>query len=130
MHNYPPLDDNVAAMSENDTPIVVSDEELLSQRIRPGKSSGPDNLPNWVLKTFADLLVAPVTVILNASFREEQLPAVWKLANVYVPSLKARLCWMLIIHRWTETVDERGGTVRALLRQRVKLHSILFYFIL
>ena len=52
MLNYPPLTDNVAVISENDTPIVVSVEEVLShlQRIGSGKSSGPDNLPNWVLK--------------------------------------------------------------------------------
>jgi hypothetical protein len=59
-------------------------EKVLShlQRIGSGKSSGPDNLPNWVLKSFADLHAEPVTVILNASFREERLPSVWKLANV------------------------------------------------
>jgi hypothetical protein len=64
-----------SVISENDTPIVVSVEEVLShlQRIGSGKSSGPDNLPNWVLKSFADLLAEPVTVILNASFREERL---------------------------------------------------------
>ncbi|CAB4020060.1 Hypothetical predicted protein, partial [Paramuricea clavata] len=50
-------------------------------RIGSGKSSGPDNLPNWMLKSFADLLAEPVTVILNASFREERLPPVWKLAK-------------------------------------------------
>ena len=58
MLNYPPLNDNVTVISENDTPITVSVEEVLShlQRIGSGKSSGPDNLPNWVLKSFADLL--------------------------------------------------------------------------
>jgi hypothetical protein len=30
MHNYPPVDDNMAAISENDIPIVVSVEEVLS----------------------------------------------------------------------------------------------------
>ena len=88
--NYPALKDNVAVMSENDIPIVVSVEEVLShlQRIGSGKSSGNRrndkdcNLPNGVLKSFTDLLAEPVTVILNASFREERLPAVWKLANV------------------------------------------------
>jgi hypothetical protein len=36
------------------------------QGIGSGKSSGPDNLPNWVLKSFADLLAEPVTVILES----------------------------------------------------------------
>ena len=62
MLNYPPLNDNVAVIFENDTPIVVSVQEVFShlQRIGSGKSSGPDNLPNWVLKSFE--LAEPVTV--------------------------------------------------------------------
>ena len=44
------------------------------------KASGPDGLPNWLLKEFAELLVDPVTDILNASFREQKLPNAWKLA--------------------------------------------------
>ena len=62
--------EQVLQLCGNDTPIVVSVEEVLShlQRIGSGKSSGLDNLPNWVLKSYADLLAEPVTVILNASF--------------------------------------------------------------
>lgn len=53
MVNYPPLNNNVAAISENDTPIVAPVEEVLFhlQRISSGKSSSPDNLPNCVLKS-------------------------------------------------------------------------------
>ena len=60
--------EQVLQLCENDTPIVVSVEEVLShlQRIGSGKSSGLDNLPNWVLKSYADLLAEPVTAILNA----------------------------------------------------------------
>ena len=56
MLNYPPLNDNVVVISENDTPIVASVEEVLShlQRIGSGKSSDPDNRPNWVLESFAE----------------------------------------------------------------------------
>ena len=46
------------------------------------KASGPDGLPNWLLKDFAELLVDPVTDILNASFREQKLPNAWKLADI------------------------------------------------
>ena len=41
----------------------------------------------------------------------------------FIPGSSTTLALISLIHRWTETVDERGGTVRALLRQRVKLHS-------
>ncbi|CAB4009023.1 Hypothetical predicted protein [Paramuricea clavata] len=50
----------------NETPIAK-----VEKRIGSGESNGPDNLPNWGLKSFADLHAEPVTVILNASFREE-----------------------------------------------------------
>ena len=39
-------------------------------------------MPNWVLEKFAVILVAPITTILNCSFREGRLPRVWKLANI------------------------------------------------
>jgi hypothetical protein len=42
----------------------------------------------WVLKEYAELLAAPVTEILNISFKECKLPNVWKLADVS-PLLKS-----------------------------------------
>jgi hypothetical protein len=166
----------MAVISENDTSIVVSVEKVLShlQRIGSGKSSGPDNLPN--------LLAEPVTVILNASFREERLPAVWKLANVcpipknkivldvnkdlrpisltsslckiaeeigisydlkssimscidpnqygFIPGSCTTLPLTALIHRWTETVHARGGTVRALLTDYRKAFDLIDHNIL
>ena len=53
------------------------------------KASGPDGLPNWLLKEFAELLVDPVTDILNASFREQKLPNAWNLADIF-PLLKVK----------------------------------------
>ena len=62
MQNDQPLDD---------APIVVSEEDVWTclHRIKPGKASGPDNLPNWILQKFAALLAAPIPVILNGSFK-------------------------------------------------------------
>ena len=84
IQNYSPLPDTVLSALENDTPIVLTEEEVLRylNHIKPSKSNGPDNIPNWILRRFADLLAAPVTAILNASFDECRVPSVWKLANV------------------------------------------------
>ena len=84
MQNYPPLDENISPMPENDAPIVVPEEDVWTclHRIKPGEASGPDNLSNWILQKFAALLAAPIAVILNGSFKECRLPLVWKLANV------------------------------------------------
>ena len=46
------------------------------------KAQGPDGIPNWILKDFAELLAYPVSAILNASFNEQRLPSTWKLADV------------------------------------------------
>ena len=60
--------------------------ELQVQRalsiLNPKKASGPDKIPNWFLKEYSYLLAFPVKEILNCSFREQRLPAIWKMADV------------------------------------------------
>ena len=51
--------------------------------LNPAKACGPDRIPNWLLKEYAELLVVPVTRILNFSYKEQSLPCVWKLADVF-----------------------------------------------
>ena len=46
------------------------------------KASGPDGIPNWLLKEYSEFLANPVTTILNASFKEQRLSIMWKLADV------------------------------------------------
>ena len=46
------------------------------------RTCGPDDIPNWFLKEYADILAAPVADNLNASFAEVSVPRVWKLADV------------------------------------------------
>ena len=43
---------------------------------------GPDGVPNWVLREYADFLADPVCSILNSSFAEQKLPSQWKHADV------------------------------------------------
>ena len=38
------------------------------REIRISSAGGPDNLPNWVLKYYSDILPEPVTNIINSSF--------------------------------------------------------------
>ena len=40
----------------------------------PGKAPSPDNIPNWFVKEYSEILVQPVNKILNSSFAEQQLP--------------------------------------------------------
>ncbi|XP_028515119.1 uncharacterized protein LOC110239869 [Exaiptasia diaphana] len=55
--------------------------ELLS-KLDPSKACGPDAIPNWLLKEYAILLAFPICKVLNASFSEQRLPNMWKLADV------------------------------------------------
>ena len=50
--------------------------------LNQSKASGPDNVPNWLLKEYSDILAFPITQILNASYREQRLPTIWKMADV------------------------------------------------
>ena len=70
--------------SEDDEPLSVT-EEAVARKLRAvstSRAGGPDNLPNWVLKEYADILAFPIADILNTSFLECKVPRVWKLANV------------------------------------------------
>ena len=46
------------------------------------KASGPDEITNWLWKDFSDTLAQPIASIINTSYKEQQLPKMWKTANV------------------------------------------------
>jgi len=63
---------------------VVLEEDVSKKlsHLTPAKASGPDGIPNWILKDYSEFLVNLVTTILNASFKEQRLPGTWKLADM------------------------------------------------
>ena len=46
------------------------------------ESGGPDEVPNWLLRDYAVILALPISLLLNASYKQQRLPSIWKLANV------------------------------------------------
>ena len=64
--------------------LSVTEERVLKvlSKLHVQKSSGPDNVPNWLLKEYADILASPIAQILNASYLEQRLPTIWKMADV------------------------------------------------
>ena len=61
--------------------------EILNERwFNKHKAPGPDGLSNWVLKEYAEILVTPVQNILDASYSEQKLPSMWKIADVTPPA--------------------------------------------
>ena len=73
---------NVTDELPDDFVISVDVTLLALQRVKTCKSTGPDNIPAWVLKDHAKLLAAPLTSIFNSSLRDGVLPVDWKMANV------------------------------------------------
>jgi len=55
---------------------------LFLSHLNPAKAGGPDGIPNWILREYAEFLAYPISVILSASFKEQRLPSIWKLADV------------------------------------------------
>lgn len=51
-------------------------------KISTSRAGGPDDLPNRVLKKFSDILAPALTEVSNQSFRESEIPRIWKLADV------------------------------------------------
>lgn len=81
MKDYSPLSEDVCVCKDDDEPIHVTVTSVAKKlrKISSSRASGPDNLPNWVLKVYADIL-APA--VLNSSFRDCRVPRAWKLADV------------------------------------------------
>jgi len=77
MQPLPPSDDDT-------TPLILTEDVVLSTlaKLSPKKASGPDGIPTWVLKEYADILADPITAILNSSFSEQRCPSPWKMANI------------------------------------------------
>ena len=67
-----------------DEPIQVTSDAVAKKlrHLSTTKANGPDNLPNWLLKTYADIIAPVVTDILNCSFRACKVPKAWKMADV------------------------------------------------
>ena len=76
LDELPPFDDNSEV-----PPLSVSSVYSALLVPNPRKASGPDGVPNWLLREYADFVAGPVAAILNSSFAEHRLPAFWKYAD-------------------------------------------------
>ena len=62
--------------TNGDQPITVTESSARRKlrKISCARAGGLDDLPNWVLREFADILAAPVADILNSSFSKCKVP--------------------------------------------------------
>jgi len=64
--------------------LVVTEYDVYKSlsHLNAAKAGGPDGIPNWILRECVEFLAYPVSIILNTSFKEQQLPRPWKFADV------------------------------------------------
>ena len=62
--------------------ITVYSSFNILRKLNPRKACGPDGIPNWLLKAYAEILAEPVSSILNSSYEEQKLPTAWKFTNI------------------------------------------------
>jgi hypothetical protein len=62
--------------------ITVESTMTALSKINTSKATGPDGIPNWLLKTCAVSLAAPICSMWNACMREGRMPTPWKLGDV------------------------------------------------
>ena len=93
---YQPLDESVKIHRQLDQTYTASfsvipadtvqvtefDTFTKLKALNPNKSPGPDGIPPWVYKEFAEMLAYPISLILNCSYKQEKLPSAWKKANI------------------------------------------------
>lgn len=70
--------------NENITPILPAELVKAIKSINKEKVSGPDQIGNEILKTCAESLVEPLTVLFNKIIDSENVPAQWYLAEIIV----------------------------------------------
>ena len=71
---------------DNFLPEVQQVQKMLSL-INPRKATGPDGVPNWILREAADILAGPITSIVAAGMCEQSWPNIW-LSGEVIPLAK------------------------------------------
>ena len=68
--------ESVPTPEEGSTQLIIPESAILSalEKLNPRKVAGPDEIPNWLLMEYADILAYPVSMIINCSFAENRLP--------------------------------------------------------
>ena len=105
LEKYCPLPAEFRVNTDDDEPKSVTEETVVKKlkEICISRSSGPDNLPNWMLKEFAYALAPSITDILKSSFHEEKVYGKWQKLLHYRKTqflvILTKICGQLVSHR-------------------------------
>ena len=84
LHGFEPLTPGFCVDTTGfSVPLVsVAAVEKCLNSVSISKAGRPDNIPNWVLRDYSFELASPLCDIINSSWSEGTLPAIWKYADV------------------------------------------------
>ena len=103
------MDDSAAVLPDiafsvddtlNNTMITSEEVKTVLQTLKLGKSSGPDNINNRILKEIAIPISEPLSDLNNFSLSHGIFPEIWKQANVSPLYKKTTLHLHVIIDRY------------------------------
>ena len=63
---------------------IVSTFEVFQEleKIKIHKATGPDEIPNKILKELSHILAEPICAIINSSIRQGIVPEQWRIAHI------------------------------------------------
>jgi len=66
------------------TPIIITEDDVLSRlsKLNINKSEGPDLIHPRIIYEIRHEIAHPLTVIFNRSLVTQQIPEIWKCANI------------------------------------------------
>ena len=70
--------------TETPNKFIVGINEIFNQlsHVQLRKAVGPDDIPNKILREFADIIAVPVIAIINSSICQGVVPSQWKLSRI------------------------------------------------
>jgi Reverse transcriptase (RNA-dependent DNA polymerase)/Endonuclease-reverse transcriptase len=75
---------NANSINYKSTNDGISEAEIMTtiDKLKEGKSPGPDEIPATIIKKFKELLIKPITILFNNSYQAGMIPDIWRCANV------------------------------------------------
>lgn len=63
-------------------PVAVNEVKLAIKKLKQSKCAGPDNIPQYIVKKYADVLSKPLSQLFNLCLRYAIYPHQWKVSSV------------------------------------------------
>ena len=130
MQGYSPLSENVWVASADDEHLSVTEATVTRKlkAVSTSRAGGPDSLPNWTLKEYADILAPPIADILN-TFQKCRVPRVGKLADVLPLPKVPTICDFIKDLRPISPMSTLSKAAEGIVTWSIWFHSRIFNYL-